>query len=52
MGRASDASIPDYLGTVLPKIARVFGRGDCEFMLEFLLQTVATPADNFETSIR
>jgi hypothetical protein len=33
-------------------VGRVFGRGDCKFMLEFLLQTVATRVDNFETSIR
>jgi hypothetical protein len=47
MGRASGASISDYLGAVLPKVGRVFGRGDCKFMLEFLLQTVATRFDTF-----
>jgi hypothetical protein len=39
------------LGTVLPKVGRVFDRGGCKFMLQFLQQTVATRADNFETSI-
>jgi hypothetical protein len=39
-------------GTVLPKVGRVFGRGDRKFMLEFLQQTVAARVEDLETSIR
>jgi hypothetical protein len=39
-------------GTVLPKIGRLFGRGDRRFLLEFLQQTVAARVDDLETSIR
>ena len=39
-------------GTVLPKLGRVFGRGDRKLMLEFLQQTVAARVEDLETSIR